>query len=210
LDGTREVQAQRLSPQVHIQSPSNAVAAWDASVDSASGVNELYRGPERPDLHAQGALGRLFYRRGFVFTGLTVGVINPSHSSFYVFGVNRGGASPPGPFPGRPSIFFDAEIIVATSPDGVTGTIDLLNSQGQTTSSTSLANNAVKFFRNHVVVIFGAGLLPATSPPGTARPFEDYSFAFWAGISPSIPKGIASFAPPFANTGVGAIGFPQS
>jgi hypothetical protein len=210
LDGTRAIQAQQLSSQIQNQSPPMTVARRVAGVDSLSGVNDLYQGPKRPDLHAQGAIGRFYHRHGFVFTGQTVGVINRSPSSFYVFGVNRGGAFPPGPFPGRPSIIFDAEIIVATSPDGVSGTIELLNSQGQTTSSTSLASNAVKFFRNHVMVTVGAGLLPATSPSGTARPFEHYSFAFWAGISPSIPKGIASFAPRSSNAGVVAIGFPQS
>jgi hypothetical protein len=209
VEGTAPGQARLVSPESHDQHPlieTNAAA----SAKTTPPIYELYQGPKRPDLRVQGALGRLFYRRGFVFTGLTVGVINRSQSAFYVFGVNRGGASPPGPFPGRPNIFFDAEIIVATSPDGVSGTVELLNSQGQVTSTTSLANNAVSFFRNHVVVIMGAGLLPSTSPPGTARPFDRYSFSFWAGISPSIPKGIAGFAPGLANASVAAIGFPSS
>src|SRR5262249_41813272 len=89
--------------------------------DSAGGpVNRaprfyaLYKGPKRPDLHVLNTHARFFYPRGFVFSGSTVGAINSLQSSFYVFGVNRGGASAPGPFPGRPMIVFDAEIIVAT------------------------------------------------------------------------------------------------
>ena len=112
------------------------------------------------------------------------------------------GASPPGPFPDRPLIDFDAEIIVATSPDGWDGEVELLNSKGQTVSTASLPNNQVVFSANQVQVFVPGRDLPSTSPPGTAKPKHDYSFAFWAGISPSAPKGIASFFPQFENTRV--------
>jgi hypothetical protein len=180
------------------------------SVDRAPRFYELYTGPKRPDLHVQSAKGQFSYPRGFVFAGQTVGAINSSQSSYYVFGVNRGGASAPGPFPDRPTIVFDAEIIIATSPDGFSGTVELLNSQGQTTSSIGLPNNDIVFHYNRVGVAVPAWLLPSTSPPGTARPDERYSFAFWAGISPSAPKGIAGFAPEYADTSVAVTGFPPS
>jgi hypothetical protein len=180
------------------------------SVNSAPRFYERYTGPKRPDLHVLGANGRFFYPGGFVFTGETVGAINSSQQSFYVFGVNRGGASAPGPFPDRPTIVFDAEIIVATSSDGITATVELLDSKGQVTSTTSLFDTAVVFGKNHVGVIVPAALLPSTSPPGTAQPDERYSFAFWAGISPSAPKGIAGFAPEYVDTSVAATGVPPS
>jgi hypothetical protein len=94
---------------------------------------------------------------------------------------------------------FDAEVIVATSPDGYTGTVELLNNHGQVTSSTGLANNQISFSNNHVRVVVPVSLLPSTSPPGTPEPQDRYSFAFWAGFSPSAPNGVSGFAPEFAN-----------
>jgi hypothetical protein len=99
-------------------------------------------------------------------------------------------------------IDFDAEIIIGTSPDGVTGTVELLNSKGQVTSSTSLFNNVITFSNNHVRVVVPASDLPSTSPPGTPQPQNRYSLAFWAGKSASAPKKIAGFAPEFADTGI--------
>jgi hypothetical protein len=209
VEGTAASQAMFLSPQSLVQHPMIETIAG-GSVNRAPRFYALYKGPKRPDLHVLGTSGRFFYRRGFVFTGETVGAINSSQSSFYVFGVNRGGATAPGPFPDRPMIVFDAEIIVATSPDGFTGTVELLNSQGQVTSTTSLVNPAVIFGKNRVWVIVPTALLPSTSPPGTAQPDQRYSFAFWDGISPSAPKAIAGFAPEFANTSVVLTGFPLS
>src|SRR5580692_5266932 len=102
-----------------------------------------YTGPKLLDLDVVGAKARLFRGRGFVFNGFVLGPINTSQQSFYVFGVNRGGASPPGPFPNRPNIDFDAEIIVATSTDGFEGEVQRFNAKGQPTTSSGLANNAV-------------------------------------------------------------------
>jgi hypothetical protein len=209
LEGTAASQVGLLSPQSLDQHALSETIAG-VSVNRAPRFYARYSGPKRPDLHVLGANGRFFYGRGFVFTGETVGAINSSQQSLYVFGVNRGGASAPGPFPDRPNIVFDAEIIVATSSDGFTGTVELLNSKGQVTSTTSLFNTAVVFSKNHVGVIVPSALLPSTSPPGTARPDERYSFAFWAGISPSAPKGIAGFAPEYADTSVAQTGFPPS
>jgi hypothetical protein len=172
------------------------------TVNRAPRFYARYSGPKRPDLHVLGANGRFLPGRGYVFVGETVGKISSSQSSFYVFGINRGGASGPGPFPDRPMIIFDAEIIVATSPDGYTATVELLNKKGQPTSSTSLTEPAIVFSNNDVGVIVPSALLPSTSPPGTAPRAERYSFAFWAGTSPSAPGKIAGFAPVYANATV--------
>ncbi len=119
-------------------------------------------------------------------------------------------AHPPAPFPDRPMIDFDAEIIVATSPDGFEGEIERFNAKGQVTSTTGLLNNAVVFNGNSVRVFVPTGDLASTSPSGTAEPQKHYSYAFWAGVSPSAPSGIAGFAPEFANTSVLPIGFRSS
>jgi hypothetical protein len=169
-----------------------------------------YTGPKQPDLDVLGAKARLFRGRGFVFRGYVLGAINASQNSYYVFGINRGGASPPGPFPDRPMIDFDAEIVVSTSPDGFEGEVVRLNAKGQTISTSSLANNAVVFSGNKVEVFVPGGLLGSTVPRGTADLQNHYSFAFWAGVSPSAPSGIAGFAPEFMNASVLPVGFPSS
>jgi hypothetical protein len=168
-------------------------------VQRPSAINPLYTGPKRPDLRVLGTHAQFFFPRGFAFTGTTVGFINHSQSSVYVFGVNRGGATAPGPFPGRPQIVFDAEIIVATNPNGFTGTVERLNSQGQVTSSASLLNNQISFSRNRVQAVVPAALLAPTSPPGTADPQDRFSYTFWAGVSPSALTGIAGFVPELGN-----------
>jgi hypothetical protein len=172
------------------------------AVNHAPRFYPLYKGLKLPDLHVLNQRNRYFFPGGFVLTAATVAKINSSQSSFYVFGINRGGATAPGPFPERPNIVFDAEVIIGTSPDGITGTVELLNSQGQVTSTTSLFNNQITFSNNQVRVVFNASLLPSTSPPGTADPQDHYSSAFWAGISPSDPRRIASFTPEFADTSI--------
>jgi hypothetical protein len=182
----------------------------DGHVENVPMFYAPYTGPRRPDLDVVGAKGRFIHGEGFVFTGKLLGAVDSSQSSFYVFGVNRGGASPPGPFPDRPMIDFDAEIIVATSPDGIEGEVELLNGKGQPTSTTSLVDTAVVITSNQVQVFVPARDLPSTSPPGTAETQNHYSYAFWAGVSPSAPKGIAGFAPEYAATSVVATGFPSS
>jgi hypothetical protein len=163
----------------------------------------LYKGPKQPDLHVLNAHARFYFPGGFVFSGETAGAINSSQSQFYVFGVNRGGATAPGIFPDRPMIVFDAAVVISTSPNGFTGgTVDLLNSKGQVTSSTSLPTTAISISNNHVRVVVPATDLPSTSPPGIPQPQNRYSFAFWAGKSASVPNRIASFAPEFADTGI--------
>ena len=191
-----------LSLQQSIDPHPSIETAARGPVNRAPRFYELYKGPKQPNLHVLNTHARFYFPGGFVFSGETVGAINSSQTQFYVFGVNRGGATAPGPFPGRPMIVFDAEIIIGTSPDGVTGTVELLNSKGQVTSSTSLFNNQITFSNNQVRVVFNASLLPSTSPPGTADPQDHYSSAFWAGISASDPRRIASFTPEFADTAI--------
>jgi hypothetical protein len=169
-----------------------------------------YIGSRRPDLDVIGAKGRLINGQGFVFTALELGSINSSQPGFYVFGVNRGGASAPSPFPGRPLIRFDAEVIIATSTDGFEGDVELLNAKGRVTSTTSLTQTQIAFSDNQLQVFVPASFLPSTSPAGTSDSQNHYSFVLWDGTNPSVPKRIAGFAPEFADTSAVATGFPSS
>jgi hypothetical protein len=185
------------SEQAELQAATEA--AVPASVNGSPGFNPSYRGVKRPMFHAVTARGQFFPPQGFVFTGVAAGSINTSQDGVFVFGVNRGGATAPGPFPGRPNITFDAEVIVATNSDGVAAEVKILNNQGRVTKTVALPLNAIVFSKTHVGVFVPADLLPSTSPPGTTDPDQNYSFAFWAGTSNFAPSQIASFAPEFSN-----------
>ena len=184
--------------------------AVGGTVNHAPRFYELYKGPKQPDLHVLNAHARFYFPGGFVFSGETVGAINSSQTQFYVFGVNRGGATAPGIFPDRPMIVFDAAVVVATSPNGFTGaTVDLLNSKGQVTSSTSLATTAITIRNNRVQVVVPQPCQPrllSTSPAGrrplTPEPGVFPAFLRSAGKSASVPNRIASFAPESADTGI--------
>jgi hypothetical protein len=53
---------------------------------------------------------------------------DPSGNAYYMWTINRGGAASPGPIPGRPSVTFDAAVIVAVETTGVTAFVkDLTN-----------------------------------------------------------------------------------
>jgi hypothetical protein len=117
---------------------------------------------------------------------------------------------PPGPFPNRPKTDVDAEVIVATSPDGYEGEVQRFNAEGEPTSTSSLLYPNVVFSNNQVQVFVPARYLPSTSAPGTAVPKTHYSYVFWAGTSPSVPKGIAGFAPEYMDTSVVATYFRSS
>jgi hypothetical protein len=171
---------------------------------------EFYAGPKLPNLDALGANGRLVFGQGFVFTGEVLGAIDTSQSASYVFAVNRGGAAAPGTIPHRQMIFFDSEVVVTTGPAGVTGTVQLFNSKGQTTSTVNLPASDVVINGNKVQVSLGTGLLPSTAAPGTRLPEGRYFYTFLAGPAPAANgTGIASFAPEYSITKVNPQGFPR-
>jgi hypothetical protein len=125
---------------------------------------EFYTGPLRDDLNAVKATATLINRRQtLVLTGTVVGKIDTapadeSDESYYAFGINRGGATAPGPFPGRPDIRFDAVVVVSVEGEGVTGSVTDLKSR----SSTELPDSAVSIQGNMVKIKVPTSLLPST------------------------------------------------
>ena len=77
---------------------------------------EDYVGPRLAQLDVVKATGTLLRDGSFHFVGVTQGVINPNVRATYVFGVDRNGHLPTGPFPGRPNIRFDATIAIKIVP----------------------------------------------------------------------------------------------
>ena len=59
------------------------------------------------------AAGKLLPDGSFEFVGVNKGAIDPNVAATYVFGIDRNGKLPTGPFDKRPDIRFDALVVVS-------------------------------------------------------------------------------------------------
>ena len=97
--------------------------------------NSAYTGPKLADLDIIAADATINAQQDVEFTGEVLGPISVSQAGIYSFLVDRGGASSPGPIKGQPGITFDAVVQVTTGPEGISGTVSLLNAQEQPIST---------------------------------------------------------------------------
>jgi hypothetical protein len=157
---------------------------------------EIYTGPKRGDLDAVKATATLInHDQALVLTGKMAGKIDTSPAgvsdqSFYVFGINRGGAAAIGPFKNRPDVRFDAVVVVSVTPSGTTAAVNDLKSGVR----TSLPDSALTIRGNTVQVVVPAGLLPSTGVP-----ISQYRVNLWprSALPPAGDNTIASFVPEF-------------
>jgi hypothetical protein len=159
---------------------------------------ENYVGPKLAQLNAVAAAGELRPDGNFVFVGVNQGAIDPNVQATYVFGVDRNGALPPGPFPGRPDIRFDALVVVTLVP-GMAPTasvIDLVSHKTTPLDPGSFVTRA-----NVVVVHVPGGLLPSTGLPPSL-----YRYNYWPEDGNPGATHIASFAPENNDALIGVIG----
>ena len=85
-------------------------------VTKAPHFYEDYVGPKLAQLNAVAAAGERLPNGNFEFVGVNQGAIDPKVPATYVFGIDRSGKLPTGPFPGRPDIRFDALVVVTLTP----------------------------------------------------------------------------------------------
>src|SRR5262249_41857255 len=76
-------------------------------VTKAPRFYEDYVGPKLAQLDATAAAGVRLANGSFTFVGVNQGAIDPRVQATYVFGIDRSGRLPTGPFPSRPDIRFD-------------------------------------------------------------------------------------------------------
>ncbi|MFO0889622.1 MAG: hypothetical protein U0790_10845 [Isosphaeraceae bacterium] len=169
----------------------------DGQAIKAPMFNTAYHGPRRMDLDVTAASVQLNPSRGYSLTGKVLGPIQVSEPAEYLFLINRGGARSPGFLNIRPGILYDAEVAVATGPDGPEGTVALLDRQGQEVSSVTLPPEAVRIKGATVRISVPAGLLPATQPSRPNATPGRYTYAFAAGLPGSTSSDIASFVPEY-------------
>lgn len=135
-------------------------------------------------------------RGNFTFTGTNQGRIGNT-PAVYVWGLDRNGNLPTGPFAGRPNIRFDALVIVR--PDATSlPTAQVVNLvRGNT---TDLPAGAARIIGRKVSVTVPAGLLPSTSLAAA-----HYRFNYWPEDGgPPVSSSVASFAPEFTMATVGS------
>src|SRR5262249_41188243 len=132
---------------------------------------ENYVGPKLAQLNAIAAAGELLPNGSFVFVGVNQGVIDPNVQATYVFGVDRSGTLPTGPFPGRPDIRFDALVVVSIKPGSATtaSVIDLVSHK-----TTSLPTSSFVIVGKAVAVNVPGSLLPSTGLPPS-----QYRYNYW-------------------------------
>ncbi len=169
-------------------------------VTKAPHFYEDYVGPKLPRLNAVAAAGERLPNGSFEFVGVNQGAIDPKVAATYVFGIDRSGKLPPGPFPGRPDIRFDAVVAVTLTP-GKAPTASVTDLT--TSKSTSLPSGSV-LVRGQVLAVNvpgGRGLLPSTGLDPS-----QYRFAYWTKDGNPGSTHIASIAPEFNDVQVGTIG----
>ena len=156
---------------------------------------EDYVGPRLAQLNAVKATGELLRNGSFRLVGVNQGVIDPNVTATYVFGVDRSGHLPTGPFPGRPDIRFDATVVIKLTP-GQSPTVTVTDLAKKT--STTLQNPDVQVSGRKIGVEIAGSLLPSTGLTPS-----HYRYNFWPEDGLAGSTNIASFAPEFHDIQVG-------
>ena len=157
-------------------------------VTKAPHFNEDYTGPKLAELNAVKASAILSANRStFTFTGTNQGRINKT-PAVYVWGIDRNGNLPAGPFTNRPNIKFDALVVVSLD-SSLTPTAQVLDLASG--GMTDLPAGSARIQGHTVSVTVPASLLPST---GLAP--SQYRFNYWPEDGgPPTSSSVASFAP---------------
>ena len=159
---------------------------------------EHYVGQQLSELNAIGAIGQLLPNGDFQFTGLNGGSVSPNVQATYVWGIDRNGNLPTGPFPDRPDIRFDATVAVKVVP-GQTPTVTVTDLVSKKVTTLPLDQQAlIPGNDNSLSVVIPGSLLPST---GLAP--SQYRYAYWPEDGQAGATHIASFAPGFHDIQVG-------
>ena len=131
-------------------------------------IYEFYTGPKLAELDAIRASAEVSRDGKFTFTGTNQGRINKA-PAVYVWGIDRNGNLPPGPFTNRPNITFDAVVIVTLGPTHhlTAEVVDLANG-----NSTNLPSGSARIKGSTVSVTVPSSLLPSTGLPTSQYHFN--------------------------------------
>lgn len=159
----------------------------DGTVVKRPRFYEDYVGPRLAQLDVVSASGQLLPNGNFRFRGVNQGAINPNVLATYVFGVDRNGNLPTGPFPDRPNIRFDATVAIKIVP-GKSPTVVVTDIANKTT--TTVQDPMLQISGRTISVVVPGSLLPSTG----LNPSQ-YRYNFWPEDGLAGSTNIASFAP---------------
>jgi hypothetical protein len=167
----------------------------DGTVVKAPRFYEDYVGPQLAQLDVVAASGQLLRNGDFSFLGVNKGAIKPNVLATYVFGVDRNGHLPTGPFPGRPDIRFDATVAIKIVPG-----------KSPTVVVTDIANKTTTTVQDPMLTISGRAIrvvVPGSLLPSTGQAPSQFRYDFWPEDGLAGSTNIASFAPEFHDIRVG-------
>jgi hypothetical protein len=176
-------------PAHHQKGPSGIVT-------KAPHFYQFYTGPKLSELNAVRASAELSSDgTTFTFTGTNQGRIDKA-PAVYVWGIDRNGSLPAGPFTNRPDVKFDALVVVSLN-SSLTPTAQVLDLATGTT--TSLPSGSASVHGHTVTVSVASSLLPST---GLA--LSHYRFNFWPEDGgPPVSAAVSSFVPESTTAQVG-------
>jgi hypothetical protein len=178
--------------------PLQTISSFNGVVVKNPHFYEKYIGPKLTQLNAVAAAGFRSSNGNFEFIGVNQGAIDPKVQATYVFGIDRSGKLPTGPFPNRPNIRFDAVVVVKVVPGNApTATVTDLAAN----KSTALSASAFRISGHSIAAKVSASLLPSTGLDS-----RHFKFAYWPEDGQPGAQHIASFAPEFSDTRIGEIG----
>jgi hypothetical protein len=151
-----------------------------------------YTGPVRPALTALRAGARyVAASQTWILDAQMAGPVFTGGPNFYVWGINRGGAAPPAPFPDEPNVLFDSVATVTADPangTALTASVTILKPAG----GPALPASAVLLAPDTIELTIPLASLPADGFAITA-----YTWNLWprSGLGGTPAAQIASFIP---------------
>lgn len=177
-----------------------SVAAASGVVRKRAAFSTQYLGPRRADLNLVAASAALKTGKALTLTATTAAPIDATpptagleDASFFVFGLDRGGANSANPFPNRPRIRYDAVVVLQVRPEGLSASV-LDASRGNVTTELSPSSVRISGRTIRVVVPPDVATAPGGVPAGRVK-FTVWSRNRLEHSLPDIADYVASFLP---------------
>ncbi|QEH38378.1 hypothetical protein OJF2_69790 [Aquisphaera giovannonii] len=172
------------------------------AVKKAPQFYSAYTGPRLPSLNGVRATG---YVQGtsLILSGTVAGSIaahptQASEQATYTFGIDRGGSSKTGPFPGRPHIRFDSVVVAQVTTKGIAAYVQINDPRTNQPGTTpkALPSSAVTVSGDEIAVKVPLSMLPSS---GHAMNQWNVNFFTRNPNQKATFRGIASFTPEFTS-----------
>jgi len=176
-----------------------------------------YTGPRTPNLDGVSATAVVSGNRVtdgiLTLSGTVAGPIiqkptNASQQALYIFAIDRGGSARAGPFPGRPHIRYDAQVVANITQAGISAYVQLNNAsinQPLATTTIKLSTKSVQIKGDTITITVpltsGSGSTLTNQIPSTGHAIDQWNVNFFTrypspyGSHKNGYHSIASFTP---------------